>query len=614
MKRKSVLRGLLTYYPLIVVASLLALAWYASHSIRQFYLTELRTDLLVRSRLIAEQFRGHLSPADSSAMISMVNELSNQVSARVVIFLPSGQRLADSKRESKTSEFDGNQRELLAARDGQAGSDVRFDSELGQEAFFVAVPIQSGAVVEGIVRTEVPMSVIDQSLSALRWRIAFAGILIVLLTLIIGITISRRIGRPIRELRAAAERFARGELGSRASASDTEEFAALGDAMNQMAEQLDERIKTITRQRNEQDAILTSMVEGVLAIDTEERVINLNRTACTLFGVAPDEARGRTIQEVVRNSELQRLIRLTLSSHQAVEGNLTLTENGEQTIQAIGSIIQDAQGDTLGALLVLHDITQLKKLESVRRDFVANVSHELKTPITSIKGFVETLQDGAIRNPADAERFLSIIARHVDRLNAIIEDLLALSRIELEAEKSEIPLEPGSIAEVVKSAVQACGSKAAEKPVRIEVAGEVTALIRKNSVLLEQAVINLLDNAIKYSEPGTVIEIRIAESGGEVSVSVSDHGCGIDKEHLPRVWERFYRVDKARSRSLGGTGLGLAIVKHIALAHGGRVSVESAVGRGSTFALHLPAVPPSASDNTSGSSHHNSINQNISGF
>lgn len=614
MKRQSVLRGLLSYYSVFVVAALLTLAWYASHSVRQLYLTELKPDLELRTRLIADQLRGKLNPADSSSVAAVISDLSHQASTRIAVFRPSGQMWFTSEPGTLPVSREEKLPELAAARDGQVGIDLRLDPATKHEALYVAVPVRNGATLEGFVQTGVSLTAMDQSIAAVRWGIALVGMLILLLTIAHSTTISRRIAARTREFRQAAERFAHGDLTSRVIASDSVEFAALGDALNHMAEQLDERIRAFTHQRNEQDAILTSMVEGVLAVDTDERVINLNRTAGILFDISPDAARGRTIQEVVRNSELQRLIRQTLTSRQSVEGNLTLTDRDEQYIQAIGSVIQDAAGKTLGALLVLHDITQLKRLESVRRDFVANVSHELKTPITSIKGFVETLQDGAIRNPVDAERFLSIIARHVDRLNAIIEDLLALSRIELEAEKSEIALEAGSLADVVKSAIQSCGQKAAEKSVRIEVVQEVAGRIRRNAVLLEQAVINLLDNAIKYSEPGTSIEIRMVEMNGEVSVSVSDHGCGIAREHLPRIWERFYRIDKARSRALGGTGLGLAIVKHIALAHGGRVSVESTVGQGSTFTIYLPVIEPAAPDKTSGLSFRNPLNQNISGF
>jgi two-component system phosphate regulon sensor histidine kinase PhoR len=233
----------------------------------------------------------------------------------------------------------------------------------------------------------------------------------------------------------------------------------------------------------------------------------------------------------------------------------------------------------------------LKKLEKVRRDFVANVSHELRTPVTSIKGFVETLLDGAMNNPDELPRFLKIVAAQTDRLNAIIEDLLTLSRIEQEEEKSEIPLVRASVSGVLETAIEVCRQKAGEKNISLEMTCDADLTADMNAPLLEQAVINLIDNAIKYSTPDQAIQLSAERSEGELVIRVRDEGCGIGREHLSRIFERFYRVDKARSRRLGGTGLGLAIVKHIAQAHGGRATVESILGKGSTFSIHLPILP-----------------------
>jgi two-component system phosphate regulon sensor histidine kinase PhoR len=362
--------------------------------------------------------------------------------------------------------------------------------------------------------------------------------------------------------------------------------------MNQMAAHLDDRIRTVLRQRNEQEAVLASMVEGVLAVDLEERILRLNRAAGRLLGVRPEQAEGRRIQEVVRKADLQRFVARALANREPVEGDIVLrdAEEGERFLQAHGTVLRGAQGQEIGALIVLNDVTRLRRLETLRRDFVANVSHELKTPITAIKGFVETLLDGAVADPDDAQRFLQIITRQADRLNAIIDDLLDLSRIEQEAEKGGIPLARGALRPVLEAAVQACSMSAREKPLQIVLhcSGELAAQI--NAPLLEQAIVNLLTNAIKYSEPAGRVVVDAAQFGDKVMVKVQDWGCGISPEHLPRLFERFYRVDKARSRKQGGTGLGLAIVKHIVQSHGGEVVVHSTPGQGSTFTLILPAV------------------------
>jgi two-component system phosphate regulon sensor histidine kinase PhoR len=285
---------------------------------------------------------------------------------------------------------------------------------------------------------------------------------------------------------------------------------------------------------------------------------------------------------------LQQFIRAALSNKNPTEEDITVFQKEERVIDVKGSPILDANQHQIGTLVVFHDVTQLRRLENMRRDFVANVSHEIKTPLTAIKGFVETLQQGNVEKKQEKERFLGIIQKHVDRLDAIIEDLLALSRIEQENEKKEIKFESVKIVDVFQAAIQLCMPKAEKQSIRIDIDCEkdITAIF--DPTLIEQAVVNLLDNAIKFSEPQSTIHVKFHRHEDEMIISVQDHGIGIAQKHLPRLFERFYRVDKARSRSMGGTGLGLAIVKHIAQAHGGHVAVESKLGEGSRFSIHLP--------------------------
>jgi two-component system phosphate regulon sensor histidine kinase PhoR len=263
-------------------------------------------------------------------------------------------------------------------------------------------------------------------------------------------------------------------------------------------------------------------------------------------------------------------------------------DEGEKYLQAHGTVWRDGKGESLGAIVVIHDVTRIKKLENIRRDFVANVSHELKTPITAIKGFVETLREGSVTDPAEQENFLGIIARQADRLHAIIEDLLRLSRIEQDGDRGQIELQTHKVREVLEMAASDCAGRARDRSVdiRIDCPKDLTAKV--NGQLLEQAVVNLLDNAIKYSETSKAIHVEAVAENGTLLIHVRDQGCGIPQEHLSRIFERFYRVDKARSRKQGGTGLGLAIVKHIAQAHKGSIAVQSQIGKGSTFTIRLP--------------------------
>ena len=343
------------------------------------------------------------------------------------------------------------------------------------------------------------------------------------------------------------------------------------------------------RINNEQEAVLAGMAEGVLAIDADRRVISLNRSAGHLLGVGPAEIMGRALHEIVRNPELLRFVDQLLSTKKPLEQDIIFRQTDERVLQVRGTLLANTQGLGFGAVFVLNDVSRLRRLENMRRDFAANVSHELKTPITSIKGFIETVLDGA--TPEDTERFLRIVARQADRLDAIIDDLLSLSRIEKEAEASDIVLATTRLKEIVYGAAHDCLLKADERGVKFDIQCPDDAQARVNALLLQQAVRNLLENAVKYSDSGGFVVVSVEALPDEVRIAVIDRGCGIAPEHHARLFERFYRVDKARSRKLGGTGLGLAIVKHIVLAHRGRVTVESALGKGSKFTIHLPTRP-----------------------
>jgi len=357
--------------------------------------------------------------------------------------------------------------------------------------------------------------------------------------------------------------------------------------MNEMAIQLSDRIDTITEQKNESEAILASMIEGVLAIDATGHLVSMNNAAANLLDVDAEKVQSRNIEEIFRNPDVQKFITDTLAGKGPSETDVFMQADGGRYFHVNGAKLA-SKTSAAGAVIVLNDMTRMRRLEEVRRDFVANVSHELKTPITSIKGFVETLLEGAIKEPAQAKRFLQIIAKHSDRLNAIIEDLLSLSRLEIDTQQRSINFEPEKISTVIESAVEFAQVKAQQKQINLDVdcAPDLAAPI--NAPLMEQAILNLIDNAVKYSDTDSTVSVTVDSDNDNISISVSDTGCGIEKKHLARIFERFYVVDKGRSRKLGGTGLGLAIVKHISNVHGGYVAADSTAGEGSTFTIVLP--------------------------
>ncbi|MEX0887662.1 MAG: ATP-binding protein [Phycisphaeraceae bacterium] len=399
-------------------------------------------------------------------------------------------------------------------------------------------------------------------------------------------------GPAVWRLMRAARRLAQGDVSHRIGIEGPRPLASLAGSLNQMGAQLEDRFETVMRQRNELGAVLSSMIEGVIAIDLEERIISLNEAAGELLGIDVPAAVGRPIQVAVRNVALQRFVDRTIQKGVALQEEITMRRDGEgasdqRILEAQSALLRDGDGREIGALLVLHDVTRLRRLEAVRRDFVANVSHEIKTPVSTIKAAVETMVDDP-RHDTDTRQFLEMVARQSDRLAAIVDDLLSLARLEQEGGRIRAELAPAPVSEVLQSVLEVCQPMAQQKRITIALACEPALAAAMNGPLLEQAVMNLVDNAIKYSGEGTRVDVQAREQDGELVISVRDEGRGIEPEHLPRIFERFYRTDRARSRALGGTGLGLSIVKHVAQAHGGWVAVESEPGQGSTFRMHLP--------------------------
>jgi len=405
-----------------------------------------------------------------------------------------------------------------------------------------------------------------------------------------GLLVSWRIARPIEEAAAEAARLAAGESRLRLPSTPIRELAVLSEALNDLARQLEARHGDVARQRTEQDAILASMTEGVLAVDTGGRVLTLNPAATRIFGMTGVPYEGRALTDVVRNPDLLRFVERIDREGGPAETQLTLGSGARSRhLRVGGTRLADRGGRRLGTVVVLSDITRIRELENVRRDFVANVSHELKTPVTAIKGAADTLLEGAGDEPETRARFLAIIGRQSERLAALISDTLSLARIEQQVEKGATArLREAPVREVLVAAEAACETQALGRDVRVAVDCPPELLAPMDPPLVEQAVINLLLNAIQYSPKGGAVTLHGVAKAGECVIEVIDRGPGIAPEHLARLFERFYRVDPARSRELGGTGLGLAIVKHICLAHGGRATVESTPGAGSTFRIHLP--------------------------
>ncbi len=597
MPRPRLLWQIYAPFLIILLVAIFAAGWYASHSLRELFNETAEEDLAARARMVEDQFRAALLSGDTRQVDSLCDRIGRNSGTRLTVVLPSGEVVGDSERDPADMDNYADRPEIRGAFEQGIGSKVRYSYTLEREMMYVAIPLVADGEVLGVLRTSLNLSTLQEALRNSYVRIMAAGAFIAALAAIVAGFLSSRISKPLEEMKHCAEQFARGELDLRVPLGGSEEVASLGEALNQMATQLDERIHTIALQRNEKTAILASMVEGVLAVDSQERLISVNQAARDMLAIAAQETADKPIQEIVRNPTLQDLVGQVLGGSGPVEQEILLRNGQEKVLHAHASDLRSANGERIGALLMLNDITRLRRLETVRQDFVANVSHELRTPITSIKGFVETLQDDPLDDADHVRHFLRIIARQVDRLNAIIEDLLLLSSIEQDLEGRQLKRSATVLGDVLTASAELCAARAAEKGTLIEVECPPDLTAEVNAPLLEQALVNLIDNAVKYSEAEARIEVTANEEEDGIAVSVRDYGVGIQAEHLPRLFERFYRVDTARSRKMGGTGLGLAIVKHIARAHNGYVTVESAPNEGSRFTIHLPAeAPPEAAE------------------
>jgi two-component system phosphate regulon sensor histidine kinase PhoR len=441
----------------------------------------------------------------------------------------------------------------------------------------------------------------SEQISSLRWRLWGGSLVVLVLAGAVALLFSRSLATRIERLEQFAHRVASGDFRPLPVEHVGDEVTRLGHALNETAARLEQTIRTLTDERNRSAAILSSMVEGVAVVDEESRLRFVNDAFCRELGLSQEAARqinesprreGRPMVEMVRHSELLAVVQQALRGEAVARAEVAVGAPGTQRHFAVaaGPVRSASSSDGVtGAVLVLHDISELRRLERVRRDFVANVSHEFKTPLTAIQGFAETLLGGALDDAANRTRFLEIIREHASRLARLTDDLLRLSSIE--AGQLDFEMLPVSIPDLIESCVETARFRASQKKLALRVeCPEDLPKVRGDARRLAEILQNLLDNAVQYTPEGGQIIVRASAGSRGVGIAVADTGIGIPSDQLQRIFERFYRVDAARSREAGGTGLGLSIARHLAEAHGGRIEVQSAVGRGSTFTLIVPAA------------------------
>ncbi len=586
MKPTRLLFRLLPTYLTIIVLVSVILLWFAFLGINRFNRSQTTERLVASTKLAREAlYREDISEFNYE---TLCYELGSASGTRITLINKTGLVLGDTDESAASMELHADRPEFIEALAGEIGQSIRYSQTLHRDMLYVAVPVWNNNMVSMVIRSAVPLQSLRDAINPILSRLIVITILAIILSMMISVVVARRITRPIEEIRSGSELISKGEFQNIMAHSKISELDSLADSMNRMAAELQRRISMITNQRNEQQAVLSSMVEGVLAVDTAQKILRINQAAAALFECDPSEAIGQIVPEIIRHTQLQDFIGQLLVERSPAEQDILIVGLDERYIRASGAPMLNSDGSSFGIVVVLNDISRLKKLENLRQEFVGNVAHELKTPLTSIKGFVETLLGGALEKPDEARHFLDIIARQADRLNAILEDLLRLSKIERQREHSEIILETVKLRDIIYGSIRDCEMAAEVNSINVEMSCEDTIQVQADPILLRQAVTNLVDNAIKYSGQGTQVKITAGQTDDRIVLKVIDQGIGIADQHLSRLFERFYRVDKGRSRKAGGTGLGLAIVKHIVLAHNGLIEVESIPDVGSTFSVYLP--------------------------
>jgi two-component system phosphate regulon sensor histidine kinase PhoR len=580
-------------YLALLLGALFAVDFYSASVLRNDYIRS-ANDKLSSLLNVAQANPPHIE--DATRLGAWAAWLASS-GARVTLIDSTGLVLADSEQDPETMENHAGRPEIRQAFTAGEGQSVRYSKTLGRDLVYRAIRYQPPARQPLVIRMALPLAQIDIALGELRRRFIAASLVILALGAVASLAFSRMFAARVQRLKDFARSVAAGDFRPLPVGRPRDELSDLADALNETAHQLDSTIRSMSSERNRSNAILRSMAEGVAVVDAEERLVFCNRAFSEILNLDPASGEGRPLIEVVRNSDLLSLIRRALQGDEGLQGSIAMGFIQQRSFSVTAAPVkpfETGQGSDsggvekpAGAVIVLHDVSELRRLERVRQDFVANVSHEFKTPLTAIQGFAETLLAGALDDPSHNRRFLEIIRDHAARLARLTDDLLKLARIE--AGKLEVEFRPVELRKLIEVCVETVSLRASQKQLKLGMhVPPGTPAVLGDASLLREVLENLLDNAVQYTPAGGSVEVTATVMAREAIVTVSDTGIGIPLVDQERIFERFYRVDAARSREAGGTGLGLSIARHIVETHAGRIWVESEVGRGSQFFFSIP--------------------------
>jgi two-component system phosphate regulon sensor histidine kinase PhoR len=567
----------------LTLAGLFVLVLLVNQFIREFYYSETKKDLKDRVELIGNFIENIY---DQHSIQTFAIESGNAANMRVTIIDSSGLVLGDSHENPIDMDNHGTRPEVMDAIQHGNGNTIRYSQTIGENLMYYAIPISPDRTPH-VIRVSVSLNSLDDTIQALQNKIIFFGFAVAFGLLLLSYLFSRKIARPLEDMKSAAEQFSKEDLSKPVIVPNTKELASLAESLNAMASNLSNRLKTITDERNEREAILSSMREGVVAIGPNRAIISINDTACDYLEINKELAIGQPVDGLIRDSGFVHVINRLLESKNTIETEIRIKRNKDRFFWVKGNTLTLASSaDSI--LVVMNDMTHQKQLEKIRQDFVANVSHELKTPITSMIGYMEILDSGTA-TPEQSKGFIEKVFNQTKRLNAIVDDLLKLSRIEAQEEGEMIELIHQPLFPILSSAVEDVKSLYPLEDKKIELNCSSENHVNADAQLLREAISNLLDNAIKYGFEKSSIQLSGDSDENQVMINVTNGGNPIPEKYKKRIFQRFYRIDKSRSRDAGGTGLGLAIVKHIVFVHGGKVLVENFPEAKTRFKIILPA-------------------------
>lgn len=581
-------RKIFVYIMLVLLTTLIISSFFTAQTIKNLNLSQIEGKLVSETYILSKMLSEDIQLDNIGHIKTVLREVSDRLDIRITVVDKYGKVIGETSYDPSHMENHLQRPEIQAALHGGLGKAIRFSSTMNIDFLYIAQPIYKDENIIGIVRLSTPLKEIDGIMRSINSNLIIALIPGLLLSLLLVYIITISISRPIKEIKNAAVDITKGKLDSSINIIRNDEIGELAKAIDFMAASLRDKINSIKDKNTKMEAILSSVVNGIIAVDSNENILFINPIAQEMLNITETDIVGKHMLRVIRNNKIDNILKDILKNKSFEESDITINYPSEKIFRLYSNAIKYPESDRIiGIIIIIQDITEIKNLEKMRSEFVANVSHELKTPLTSIKGFVETLKAGAIEDNDAAVRFLSIIEDEANRLNRLISDILSLS--EIENKKSKPRNEIIDTQEKIMEIVSLLQNQAVHKSISLNAKIDADlSKLKGDTDQFKQMLINLIDNALKYTSEGGTVEVAAYNLENNVVIRIKDNGIGIPKEHIPRLFERFYRVDKARSRNVGGTGLGLAIVKHIVLQFKGKIEVQSEVGKGTEFILSIP--------------------------